>query len=181
MKPENKLNLEIEKEIGNVVDNIIERIQNDANTFSIAKADKKSPFRNVLSAAMDSSASIEAIKSFIRYQNARKESSPVWKLSVGNKTYAGAVVEQINTLSEDVDEIISNIKEKNQKNQNLIDYVNDKNNEQKIKYKLYLKLIRLYLGYMAREHTALVGEIKDKKQHFNNRESIKKTRSNLNK
>jgi hypothetical protein len=74
-----QLELRIEREISNQMDAIIEKVNRIAKKFSIAKQDKKSPFKNVLAVATDSSSSLEVIKNYIRYQIGRKDSSPIWK------------------------------------------------------------------------------------------------------
>lgn len=156
-----QLVLRIEREISRQMDEIIgAKILPIAKKFSIATKDKKSPFRNVLAVATESSSSLEVIKNYIRYQVGRKESSPIWKNSKDNELFAKAVVDDLNNLSQDAHEIVQRLRRAIPKGNSLEPYLEDNQNRDKLKKELHLKLAQLYLGYLAREHTALVGESK---------------------
>ncbi|MGD1804653.1 hypothetical protein ACP6PL_04320 [Dapis sp. BLCC M126] len=142
------------------MDDIIEAIQKIANDFSIAQKDKKSPFRNVLAAATETGTSIEIIKNYIRYQVGRSGSSPIWKEKENQKLFASAVVEQIDSLLEKAEDILKIIRKNTSKGNPINDYLENLENRELYKKNLHLKLTQLYLGYLAREHTASVGENK---------------------
>ncbi|NEP77560.1 MAG: hypothetical protein F6K17_18230 [Okeania sp. SIO3C4] len=158
---EAQLILRTELEISQKMDEVIKEIQKIAEEFSIAQKDKKSPFRNVLATATESGTSLEAIKNYIRYQVGRSGSSPIWKEEKNQKLFASAVVEHINgLLNETTEDILRKIKKNTSVKNPLNDYLENKENSEQYKKNLHLKLTQLYLGYLAREHTALVGEIK---------------------
>lgn len=157
-----QLNIRNEREISKQMDSILLKMQSIAKEFKIADADKKSPFRNVLAVAVEPSSSLEVIKNYIRYQVGRKESSPIWKLKKGDKLFAEIVVFQIDSLLEDVQLIFQNIEKSLSQGDELLSYLKDSNNHAELKQELHLKLVQLYLGYLAREHTASVGESKEK-------------------
>jgi uncharacterized protein YerC len=96
-----QLTLRTELEISRQMDDIILEIKGISKRFSIASEDPKSPFKNVLAAATESNASIESIKSYIRYQVGRSGTSRIWKLSKDKKLFATAVVEHIDNLIQD--------------------------------------------------------------------------------
>lgn len=140
------------------MDEIIQEIQKIAKEFSIAQKDKKSPFRNVLAAASETGTSLEAIKNYIRYQVGRSSSSPIWKEKKNQKLFASAVIEQIDSLLGKAEDILHKIRKNTSKGNLVNDYLEDSENREQYKQNLHLKLTQLYLGYLAREHTALVGE-----------------------
>lgn len=153
-----QLALRIERQISYQMDEILFKIQNIAKKFAIASKDKKSPFRNVVAVATDSSSSLEVIKNYIRYQVGRSSSSPIWKTSTDNKLFATAVVEDINSLSENAQKILTSIRKEIPNSNDLSPYLDKTQNQEQMKKYLHLKLTQLYLGYLAREHTASVGE-----------------------
>lgn len=156
---EAQLILRTEIEIAKKMDEIIQEIQKIAKEFSIAQKDKKSPFRNVLAAATESGTSLEAIKNYIRYQVGRSGSSPIWKEKKNQKLFASAVVEHIDGLLEEkAEDIVKIIRKNTSKGNPVNDYLEKLENRELYKKNLHLKLTQLYLGYLAREHTALVGE-----------------------
>ena len=161
---EEQLEFRIQKAISEQMDNVLEKIKKIAEEFSIANEDKKSPFRNVLSVATESGTSIEVIKNYIRYQVGRKDSSPIWKAKEENKLFATAVVHHIDSLlNDDTEKIIRNLRKNIEKNNSLNSYVDNPQNQKSLRKTIHLKLTQLYLGYLAREHTALVGEKRLKK------------------
>lgn len=212
---EDQLALRIEKEVRQQMDGILENIQKISTEYKIATKDEKSPFRNVLAVAVESSSSLEVIKNYIRYQVGRNGSSRIWSLRGGSeqKLFAQELVNALDNLSEDVDQIIGRVKtalggssnkdakdlpddlsddealsiddtpqEKSSTNENnddlskkllsqsnadsepsseqkkLLAYLADKGSHKVLKQSLHLELAQLYLGYLAREHTAQVGE-----------------------
>jgi hypothetical protein len=158
-----QLELRIEREISNQMDAIIEKVNRIAKKFSIAKEDKKSPFKNVLAVATDSSSSLEVIKNYIRYQIGRKDSSPIWKIPKEQELFAMALVKELENLNEDVTKILQRLRKAIPKSNPLESYLTDSLNREKIERNIHLKIAQLYLGYLAREHTAMVGEDKEKK------------------
>lgn len=156
---EEQLEFRIQKVISEQMDDVLRKVKTIAKEFSIANKDKKSPFRNVLSVATEPGSSIEVIKNFIKYQVGRTGSSPIWKTKKEEKLFATAVVSDIDSLlSDDTEKIIHNLRENIKKNNSLNTYVDNPHNQKYLKKTVHLKLTQLYLGYLAREHTALVGE-----------------------
>lgn len=183
---EDQLKLRIDKELRNQLDDIIQKMQDLAKQFNIKQVKERSPFKNVLTVATDSSSSLEVIKNYIRYQSGRKESSKIWKLERitedGKKqVFADAAVNQINDLSHNftsifnaingsLNEEIESLQEESQRNESrdlsqkqenlelLKKYLCSR--EQQLKQSIHLTLTQLYLGYLSREHTALVGSTK---------------------
>jgi hypothetical protein len=152
---EDQLSLRIERELGRAMDNIIPTIQSLAKEFGIAELDKKSPFRNILAVSVESGSSLEVIKNYIRYQVGRSGSSPIWKHKSGQRFFAEAVIDQINGLLKDATEVLSQVKSGMPQEHELVVYLEVK--QGKLIQDLHLKLTQKYLGYLAREHTALVG------------------------
>jgi hypothetical protein len=187
---EDQLALRIEKEVRQQMDDILENIQTIATEYEIASKDKKSPFRNVLAVAVESSSSLEVIKNYIRYQVGRGgNSSPIWSLrrKQDQKLFAQELVDALSNLSQDVDQIIARTKASlepsDQKDINktlipeqneLLDYLRNEDNQKIIKRKLHLELAQLYLGYLAREHTAQVGEKETENNSSKDKESNQK-------
>lgn len=156
---EEQLKFRIQKAMSEQMDNVIDKVIKIAKKFSIANQNEKSPFRNVLSVATESGTSIEIIKNFIKYQVGRKGSSEIWKIKKEQELFAIAVVNDIHSLlNEDTTIIIDNLRRNIKKNNSLNSYVDNPNNQKELKKKIHLNLTQLYLGYLAREHTALVGE-----------------------
>jgi hypothetical protein len=179
---EDQLELRIEKEVRQQMDSILERIQKIASEYKIADKDEKSPFRNVLAVAVEPSSSLEIIKNYIRYQVGRSGSSRIWSLKKEKKLFAKELVEALDGLSKDVDEIFGRVKKSlgsdekgNDSSDDLsqteianelsveqreqLTYLED--NKAALERSLHLQLAQLYLGYLAREHTAQVGESKE--------------------
>ncbi|RAM51044.1 MAG: hypothetical protein C6Y22_11695 [Hapalosiphonaceae cyanobacterium JJU2] len=153
-----QLVLRIDKEISQQMDEVLGKIRKISKDFSIASKDKKSPFRNVLAVATDSSSSLEVIKNYIRYQVGRSGSSPIWTTLKDKELFAKAVVQDLDSLNQDAQTILMRIRKDIPKGHVLEPYLEDNQNRERIKKHIHLKLVQLYLGYLAREHTALVGE-----------------------
>lgn len=150
--PKDQFTLRVNKELSIQLDAIVEKLQTIAERFSIEQDKEKSAFRNVLNVAMDSSASLEVIKNFIRYQVGRQGASKIWK---NNPAFANALVQQINELSSDVETILTRIKQECGKEHPVGQYIAD--NQHSIERSLHLQVAQLYLGYLSREHTARLG------------------------
>lgn len=159
---EEKLIFKIEQEISFRMDLILKNMQKMALEFEISEADKKSPFKNVLGVAIETQSSLEIIKTYVRYQVGRQGSSPIWKKNIKGKTFATAVVEQIDGLAEDAQVILEKVISSSTKDNPLITHIEE--NKSELIMKIHLKLTQLYLGYLSREHTALVGNEKAKKK-----------------
>ena len=153
-----QLALRLETEISKKMDKIIDNIRTIAKDFSIAEKDKKSPFRNVLAAATESGSSLEVIKNYIRYQVGRSGASPIWKHTKNKKLFSTVVVEQIDNLQQEAAEIVLRIRESTPKGHPLSSYLENGQKQAQLQKEIHLKLAQLYLGYLAREHTASVGE-----------------------
>lgn len=153
-----QLELRIERQISYQMDAIIEKVNKIAKKFSIASKDKKSPFKNVLAVATDSSSSLEVIKNYIRYQIGRKDSSPIWKSLNEQEKFAMALVKELENLNEDVKKILQRLRKAIPKSNPLEYYLTDTQTRDRIEKNIHLKIAQLYLGYLAREHTAMVGE-----------------------
>lgn len=150
--------LRVEREIREQMDDVIGKVLGVSKKFSIANKDKKSPFRNVLAVATDSSSSLEVIKNYIRYQVGRSGSSPIWTTAKDKELFATAVVNDLNNLSQDAQLIVQRLRRAIPKGNSLEPYLENNQNREKLKKDIHLKLAQLYLGYLAREHTASVGE-----------------------
>jgi hypothetical protein len=173
-----QLQLRIDKEFRKQLDDMITEMQEITGKFEIQKVQEKSPFRNVLSAATEPMSSIEAIKVFIRYQVGRKESSKVWKLTIiedgKKKFFADAVVRKIadlektceiifDSIESDLIKEIEALKDAPSSNltlQELTDHL--KKSKPSLIKAAHLNLTQLFLGYLSREHTALLGFQSDK-------------------
>jgi hypothetical protein len=158
MNAQDQLKIRVDRELRFVLDNIILKIQKLAKQFKIENINEKSPFRNVLSVATEPSTSLESLKTFIRCQMGRKGSSQVWKEKRDGKIFAVALVEDIDSLTNNVDDIINRIKELLKSENELYQVLNNDSQVKQISRELHLKLTQLYLGYLAREHTAKIGE-----------------------
>ncbi|MEH1850836.1 MAG: hypothetical protein V7L11_03900 [Nostoc sp.] len=183
---EEQLALRINQELSKQLDDVIIKMQQIAQEFAIKQVKERSPLKNVLTTATDPMSSIEVIKNYIRYQVGRKDASKIWKLEKienGKKEiFANAVITQINDLTANIESIFNAINssidkelkpflEKNKDNQDSInpslnhnqleklellkEYLY--NNKSHIRQNIHLKLTQLYLGYLSREHTALIG------------------------
>jgi len=160
-----QLTLRTEVEISRQMDDVILKVKAIAKKFSIASEDSKSPFKNVLAAATEANASIEAIKNYIRYQVGRSGASRIWKVSKDKKLFATEVVEDIDSLNQEAEKILTRVRRPIPKENPLEQYLTNTENKDQFIKNIHLQLTRLYLGYLAREHTALVGEMKvDKKK-----------------
>lgn len=170
---EQQLALRLDREAKKHWDDIIRKMQEMAEDFNIAGTKEKSPFRNVLNVATEANASLEIIKNFIRYQVGRQGSNDLWvtkKSKEDKQLFADAVVRQIDDLLEhsqrmvgaiaqDIEKKMKNLPEKSTEKQLLSNLKNslEENRLDLIKSQ-HLKLTQLYLGYLSREHTALLGE-----------------------
>lgn len=159
-----QLSLRIENEVRQQMDDILEKIKSLANEFEIAQKDEKSPFRNVLAVAVEPSSSLEIIKNYIRYQVGRGSgASRIWSLTIGNRLFARELVDELDNLSRDVDAVLTRVEESLPDEDDLLVHLVDEANRKVIARSLHLELAQLYLGYLAREHTAQVGEKKAQK------------------
>jgi hypothetical protein len=170
---EEQLILRIDQELKKQLDNVITTMQEMTKKFEIKQVKERSPFKNVLIVATEQTSSLEVIKNYIRYQAGRKESSKIWKLEVvtndKKQIFAAAVVEQISNLSINLQAIFDSIYTSLEQEIELLDNDSVKRehlelikqylqaNEQHFRQSIYLNLVQLYLGYLGREHTALVG------------------------
>lgn len=169
---EQQLVLRLDREAKKHWDGIIEKMQEMANNFDIKEIEEKSPFRNVLNVATEANSSLEVIKNFIRYQVGRQGSNKIWKTTKNKQLFADAVVVQIDDLlkysqemveaiAKDINEKMEGFPEKSTEKQLLLNLKErlEKNRTDLIRSQ-HLKLTQLYLGYLSREHTALLGEKK---------------------
>jgi hypothetical protein len=69
-----------------------------------------------------------------------------------------ALVKELENLNEDVTKILQRLRKAIPKSNPLESYLTDSLNREKIERNIHLKIAQLYLGYLAREHTAMVGE-----------------------
>ncbi|MBE9055745.1 hypothetical protein [Sphaerospermopsis sp. LEGE 08334] len=180
---EQQVTLRINQELSKQLDDVITKMQEMAKNFDIKQVKERSPLKNVLTTATDPTSSIEVIKNYIRYQVGRKDASKIWKLEKienGKKEiFAHAVINQIDGLISNINNIFQSIKSSIDKELNPFlgendqDCINPKmNNQQREKLEslkeylqknessiskhIHLKLTQLYLGYLSREHTALI-------------------------
>jgi len=158
-----QLEFRLQKAIAAKMDDVIGKINTIADRFSIGAEDKKSPFRNVLANAVSPSASIEVIKNFIKCYIGKSGASPIWSKKIGNDIFAIELVKELDQLIEYANDVVSCVRKSIPKNNPLNQYVDDANTKRELTKQIHLKLIQLYLGYLARKHTALVGEAELKK------------------
>ncbi len=166
-----QLALRIDQGISQQLDDIIGKIRDIAKKFEIKKINERSPIKNVVAAATETTTSLEVIKNFIRYQAGRKNASEIWKLRNSENTnslFADAVVSDLNSLannSKKIIDLIESIISKKLEDENISE--NEANrlkalnqylqaNKSVVIQTIHLRLARLYLGYLSREHTALV-------------------------
>lgn len=154
-----QLALRVEKCISNQMDEVIEKMKDLSDKFAIANKDKKSPFRNVLAVAVDSSSSIEIIKNYIRYQVGRSGSSPIWTTPHGKDIFAKSLVNALDNLEKNAQSIVTELRRNIPKGHTLEAHLNDIDNQIQLRKNVHIKLVQLFLGYLAREHTASVGEM----------------------
>lgn len=155
-----QLELRIQKAMAEQMDDVIGKIKDIAKKFSIENKDKKSPFRNVLSVATSHDSSIEVIKLFIKSQIGKSSASPIWSTKIGEELFASALVKDIERLEKDTKDIVQNVRISIPKNNPLNNYVDNPDKQKELTKQVHFKLAQRYLGYLAREHTALVGEAK---------------------
>ncbi|MEA5513318.1 hypothetical protein [Nodularia sp. UHCC 0506] len=153
-----QLEFRIQKATGDKMDDVIDKINKLSENFSIGIEDKKSPFRNVLSTAMSSDTSIATIKLFIQCQIGKSGASPIWSKKIGNDIFAIELVKELDQLIEYAEKIVRCVRKSIPKNHPLNQYVDAPSNQTELTKQIHLKLIQLYLGHLARKHTALVGE-----------------------
>lgn len=135
---ENQRNLEIDHGIGKQMEILIPKLRTFADGYNLAG--EKSPFRNVLNVATESGSGVEVTKNYIRYQLGRSGSNRMWRdTGNGDKSFAVALVEEIEALANDATEIVQSIK-KDAKSET------DKEEIQRV----HLRLMQLYLGNLAR-------------------------------
>ncbi|KKI99898.1 hypothetical protein [Prochlorothrix hollandica] len=146
--------------MGQHLDTILEQITKLAKDFKIAQDTKeKSPFRNVLTVATEPGSSLEVIKNYIRYQVGRKGSSAIWK--DGKGAFSKELVARLDNLKINAKTIFQDlqstlVKTNQDAQQTIQEYL--KLEQDRLEKEAHLKLAQLYLGYLAREHTALIGE-----------------------
>lgn len=163
-----QLTLLIERELRYQLDTILQRLQKLAKDFEIgARGDKRSPLRNLLITATDQTASIEVIKNYITYQTARSEDvSKILKLPHNGQLFGKALVEALEALKNDADAILTDIADSLPETHPVKRYLATPARSREV-MDLHLKLAQLYLGYLVREHTALV---KPKENHKGDRD-----------
>jgi hypothetical protein len=163
-----QLEFRLQKAIADKMDEVIEKINNLSDKFSIGSEDKKSPFRNVLSTAVSADTSIATITLFIQCQIGKSGASPIWSKKIGNDIFAIELVEELDILLECAEKIVESVRKSIPKNNPLNQYVDDPTNKKKLIKEIHLKLIQMYLGHLARKHTALVGEASLNKSNSRN-------------
>jgi hypothetical protein len=101
------------------------------------------------------------IKTYIRYQTGRKEGSDVWRQTHNNQRFADVVIGQLEGLKKTAEQIFEEIQQSVSDKHPLRNYSQQPGYLKDLQ-DLHLRLVRLYLGSLVREHTALVEENKDK-------------------
>jgi hypothetical protein len=163
--------LRIDQGISQQLDDVVLKVRAISKKFKIEKIDERSPIKNVVTAATESITSLEVIKNFIRYQAGRKNASDIWKLKDPenvNSLFADEVVNNLNSLANNCKAVLDVIEVNISKSLEAEDiseleierlkaleqYLQA--NKGMILHSTHLRLARLYLGYLSREHTALV-------------------------
>ena len=143
---EKQRNLKIDQKIGKRMEILLPKMQEFADGYNLAS--EKSPFRNVLNVATESGSGIEVTKNYIRYQLGRSGSNRMWRdTGNGDKSFAVALVEEIEALANDATEIVQSIKKEAESE-------TDKEEIQRV----HLRLMQLYLGNLARYQAFLANE-----------------------
>jgi hypothetical protein len=157
-----ELMLRIDQELRYQMDHVIQQMSAKARDFRIGVVTKeRSPLRNILLVASDPTASLEVIKTYIRYQTGRKEGSDVWRQTHNNQRFADVVIGQLEGLKKTAEQIFEEIQQSVSDKHPLRNYSQQPGYLKDLQ-DLHLRLVRLYLGSLVREHTALVEENKDK-------------------
>lgn len=166
-----QLALRIDKGISQQLDEVLLKVRTISKKFKIEKVKERSPIKNVVVAATEPITSLEVIKNFIRYQAGRKTASEIWKLKDpenANSLFADEVVNSLNSLANNCKNILDLIEariserlEDEDISETEVDRLKALNqhlqdNKSNITQFIHLRLARLYLGYLSREHTALV-------------------------
>jgi hypothetical protein len=153
-------------------DEIITRIREMMKNFGIPGAKfAKSPFRNVLNVATEPSASLETVKTYVRYQSARGDDKKIWDKRSNGSSFSDVLNQSLENLSDDALAIIKRVEEgleERLKNTDVEDHL-DRERIQLIQsyldrkrirliQDLRLKLVQLYLGYLYREHVAVANQ-----------------------
>lgn len=166
-----QLALRIDQGVSQQLDDVVLKVRSISKKFKIEEINERSPIKNVVTAATESVTSLEVIKNFIRYQAGRKTASEIWKLKDpenAKSLFADEVVNNLNSLANNckaiLDAIESSISDslevediskiEKDRLKALDQYLQA--NKSTIIQSLHLRLTRLYLGYLSREHTALV-------------------------
>lgn len=161
-----QLTLLIERETRYQLDGILKQMQGMAKDFNIGvKGDKRSPLRNLLTTAMDRTASLEVIKNYISYQTARSEDiGKVLKLPSQNNrdkyasNFGTELIKALDALETDANAILDAIASTLSNDHAVREIIAPETPSREIEViDLHLKLVQLYLGYLVREHTALKG------------------------
>ena len=170
------------KLIGQHLDDIIRKLQKLSQHFDDAKDSEKTPFRNVLNVSTEPGSSWEVVKNYILYQVGRRGSSEIWKYQRG--AFSKDLVKDLDHLKSDASTIVNEIKstllDLCQKNADCAKTEEEKADHAKTKEVIesyfsdpvtkklekatHFKLVQLYLGYLARKHTAWLGENKPEKK-----------------
>ena len=130
------------------MEKLIPKMQKLAGNYNLADVREKSPFRNVLNVATESGSGIEVTKNYIRYQLGRSGANPMWRDTADrDESFAVALVEEIEALSNDATAIVQSIKKE-------AELETDKEDIQRV----HLRLMQLYLGNLSRYQAFLAYE-----------------------
>lgn len=143
-------NLLIDRKINLQMEVLIPKMQKVAESYKLGKYEH-SQFRNVLNVATESGSGIEVTKNYIRYQLGRKESGDIWR-AVANgdkKPFAVALVEKIEALNQNAENVVKSMGED----------MNTDSGKESLQ-QAHLRLMRLYLGNLARYQVFLARENK---------------------
>ncbi|HEY9867744.1 MAG TPA: hypothetical protein V6D08_00935 [Candidatus Obscuribacterales bacterium] len=153
---EDRLALYTTQAVGQVSDEIVSRVESFANRFQGAFESTeatRSPLRNVLAVAASPESGVKALQNFILYQGGRAGSgSKFWThKDASGALLAPALVAELNKL----DDI----------HQNVCNLISERSGEKLSnleKNRLRLRLMQLFIGYLARTQVALSGTKKHK-------------------
>lgn len=129
--------LKVERAIRLQMETLIPKMQKIADDYDIAGA--KSPYRNVLSVAVDPASDVEVTKNFIRYQLGRDQKSPWRKTGNGSKKLGLVLVDVISGLGDSAKQVLEAIG-------------GDSNTElgKRQLQEVHRRLMQLYLGNFVR-------------------------------
>lgn len=136
--------LMMDQEISLQMEKLIPEMQKMARKYNLQ--DERSPFRNVLNVATDTTGGIEVTKNFIRYQLGRSGTNQMWCNTFDGKSFAVALVDEIDALGKVSETIVNKMGER------------FKGLKDTWLQRVHHRLMQLYLGNLVRYQVYLAKE-----------------------